>query len=58
MDKRAKIIIFKDRKKIKETRVLKKNFRYKLLERRAELLENEYEEVLTQIEREDNDLQS
>jgi len=55
MDKGAKLIILKDRKTAKafnETHILSQNLKRALLERRAELLEDEYNEILMELEKE------
>ena len=58
MDQGAKIIILKDKKKEKqfsEIHVLSKNLRRAILERRLILLEDEYGDLLNQLEEEEND---
>ena len=56
MDKGAKIIILEDKKAARDfadQHILKKNLRIKLLEKRAELVEEELETILLQLEKED-----
>jgi hypothetical protein len=56
MDKRAKIIIFKDEKIARDfanQHILKRNLRISLLEKQAELIEDELDEVLTRLEEEE-----
>jgi hypothetical protein len=56
MDKRATLIILKDEKaarKYCETKLLSKNFKRAILEKRLGLLENEYDNILTELEKEE-----
>ena len=56
MDKGAKIIILKDVKTARDfsnQHILKKNLRVSLLSKRAELLEDELDEVLDKLEDEE-----
>jgi len=56
MDKGAKVIIFKDEKAARDfsnQHIMKKNLRISLLTRRAELIEDELEEVLDKLEDEE-----
>ena len=56
MDKGATLIILKDEKAARDfanRHILKKNLRISLLEKRAELIEDELDEVLTQLKEEE-----
>jgi hypothetical protein len=50
MDKGTKIIIFKD-KKAQKIQILSQNLKRAILEKRLVLLEDEYDDILTKLEK-------